>query len=63
MRTHNASTFFAPSHLICPDCSQRMRLAAILPAATRYRADEITYRCDDCNAGIKLVTGPVDNAP
>jgi hypothetical protein len=61
MRTHHASTFFAPSHLICPDCFRRMRLAGISPAPSKLRADEITYYCDNCRAGIKLVTGPVDN--
>jgi hypothetical protein len=62
MRMQDASKFFAPSHLICPDCSEPMHLSKIAPARSRQRIDEITYLCQACGAGIKLVTGPVDDA-
>jgi hypothetical protein len=61
MRMQDASKFFAPSHLICPDCSEPMHLSKIAPARSRHRIDEITYLCQACGAGIKLVTGPVDD--
>jgi hypothetical protein len=60
MRTQKASPFFAPSHLICPDCSIPMRLASILPSTTSRNTDEILYCCEECSSGIKLVTGPLD---
>jgi hypothetical protein len=62
MHMQDASKFFAPSHLICPDCSEPMHLSTIVPARSRHRIDEITYLCQACGAGIKLVTGPVDDA-
>jgi hypothetical protein len=62
MCKQDASKFFAPSHLICPDCSEPMHLSTIVPARSRHRIDEITYLCQACGAGIKLVTGPVDDA-
>jgi hypothetical protein len=47
-----------PSALIpmpCPDCGGQMRLAAVMPAASSEKADEITYRCDACNCDLKRV--------
>jgi hypothetical protein len=62
MRMYNAPPFFAPSHLICPDCREPMRLADIMPSPTQYRADEISYRCDACKQVQKQVTKPLEDA-
>jgi hypothetical protein len=59
MRMYSAPTFFAPSHLICPDCGEQMRLLSIVPIQTEDRADEIRYRCDACNVDHTQVTRPL----
>jgi hypothetical protein len=47
---------FALMPLPCPDCGGQMRLAAVMPADSSERADEMTYRCDVCNCDLKRVT-------
>ena len=59
MRMYSAPTFFAPSHLICPDCGEQMRLLSIVPIQTEDRADEIRYRCGTCNVEHRQVTRPL----
>jgi hypothetical protein len=57
----SAPAFFAPSHLVCPDCGGPMCVLAIAPVPFENRADEITYRCDGCGTELKRVTKPLDD--
>ena len=59
MRMYSAPTFFAPSHVVCPDCGEPMRLLNIVPVQTEDRTDEIRYRCDACNVEHRQVTRPL----
>jgi hypothetical protein len=51
---------FAVIPIPCPDCGAQMRLAAVMPADSSARADEMTYRCDACNCDLKRITRKKD---
>jgi hypothetical protein len=37
-----------PPHVVCPACGDRMRLLMIAPLNFERGADEMTFRCDEC---------------
>jgi hypothetical protein len=57
MRTQDEVVrLFALIPIPCPDCGCQMRLAAVMPADSSAKVDEMTYRCDACNCDLKRVT-------
>jgi hypothetical protein len=47
-------TNYTPSHMLCANCGNLMRLVAIEPSPSVPGADEITYRCGFCDHQEKL---------
>jgi hypothetical protein len=45
-----------PPDVLCPACGDRMRVTMIAPLTLERDADEMTFRCYECEIELKRVT-------